>query len=237
MAGLLAGMTASTACGEKATDTASSASAKPGASGETKSAPAKTEEAKPLTVAQFTTDAPAAACKALVACKNQEISVGLGTTLLMIGAFGSMDDPAAGKEFKSIDESMKKDSRYAMNSDECGKVMGIVTKATGFTAEKIQASIDAKKAAFDPGKAATCMAALAKEPTSCSQEKKVEKEPKMGDLDKMMDSYKKELEDYMKPCESVIDGKVAEGGECAYDFECAGEKVSCKQKKCSKKAG
>jgi hypothetical protein len=235
-AGLVVGMTV-TACGNKAADTASSASAsaatssKPASSGEAK----KTDDEKPVTVASLTTDGPVEACKTLVACKNEEISVSAGTMLMMVAGFASMGDQDAQKAFKAIDEEMKKDKRFAMNADECGKVMAIFMKTEGATADKIQASIDAKKAEFDPKKASECLASLAKEPPSCATEKKVDKEPNLGSIDKMMAPYQKELDAYTKPCEHAIIGKVAEGGECAYDFECAGGKASCKQKKCSKK--
>lgn len=243
MAGLFLGMTVA-ACGGDKTDGASSStpsatpasSGKP-AAGKSSSAPAKTDEAKEVTVADFTSKVPAGSCKAIAECKNQELSVGVGAMLIMVGAFGSMDDKDAQKEFKEIDEAQKKDNRFTLNADECGKVMAVVTKVTGFTADKVQASIDAKKAEFDGKKAGECLAALEKSPPSCATEKKLEKEPKLDDIDKMMKSYKTEMDDFVKPCQGALVGKVAEGGECAYDYECAGEKVDCKNKKCTKGGG
>lgn len=241
LAGLVLGMTA-TGCGTKAADTASSASAsaatssKPASSSDAKT-PAKTDEEKPVTVASLTTDGPVEACKTLVACKNQEISVSAGTMLLMVAGFASMGDQDAQKDLKAIDADMKKEKRFVMNADECGKLMAIFMRTEGATPDKIQASIDAKKAEFDPKKASECLASLAKAPPSCETEKKVDKEPNLGSIDTMMAPYQKELDAYTKPCEHAIKGKVAEGGECAYDFECEGGKASCKHKKCTKKAG
>jgi hypothetical protein len=71
-----------------------------------------------------------------------------------------LEDPTAGKHLEGIGDAMKKDGRSTMNGDECRKIMGVVTKATGFDADTIQAAIDAKKTEFNGDKAAACYAAL-----------------------------------------------------------------------------
>jgi hypothetical protein len=53
----------------------------------------------------------------------------------------------------------------------------------------------------------------------------------------MMKAYEKPLEEHLKPCEGALVGKVNEGEACSFDYECAGEKVDCKAKKCAKKGG
>jgi hypothetical protein len=231
---------ASAACEEKKTDAPPPAkppasAATTAASSETKTAKEEPEAPKSLTVAQFTTDMPAAACKALTTCKNEEVSTSVGAMVMLMAGFAAMQDPALGKELKGIGDTMKTEKRNAMNGDECTKVMGALTKTIGFTADKVQASVDGKKAEFNGEKAAACTAALATQPNFCKEEKKLTKEPNMGEMDKMMKAYEKDVEAYLQPCKDTLVGKVAEGEACEFDFECAGEKTACKQKKCAKK--
>jgi hypothetical protein len=241
--GLLALGLASVACDEKkdvapASTGAPSAANKPANTGEPKVGEAKETppEPKSLTVAQFTTDAPAAACKVLATCKNEEVTASISAMMVLIAGFASLKDKAMQDELKAVGDAMKKENRHSLNGDECTKVMGAITKATGFNAEKIQASIDAKKVEFNAEKAAACSAALSTPPKACAEEKKLTGEPKMEDLDKMMKGYEKDFEEYLKPCQEAFVGKVAAGEACENDFECAGEKVECKQNKCAKKA-
>jgi hypothetical protein len=238
----LAGAMAVVGCEDKgAGGTASSGSAagsgKPAPSGDTK--PAKSAEppaAKALTAAQFTTDATAAGCKTLVGCKNQEFSVAVGATFMMMAGFAGMDDKSVEAEMKAVGDGMEKDKRNVMNADECGKVMAVVAKVTGFTGEKLQAAIDAKRVEFNGEKAAACAAQLGTEPPFCKEEKKVEGEPKLGELDKMMDAFEKPLlEEHLKVCKEALVGKVAAGAACEADYECTGEKTKCKDKKCIEK--
>ena len=164
LVGLLA--MASAACEEKKTDAPPAkppaSAATTTASSETKPATAKDEPEGPksLTVAQFTSDMPAAACKALTTCKNEEVSVSLGAMVMFMAGLSAMQDPAVGKELKAIGDTMKTEKRNVMNGEECTKVMGALTKTMGFTADKVQASVDAKKAEFNGEKAAACTAAL-----------------------------------------------------------------------------
>ncbi len=238
MLGTLVGLLSLTACGDKTDAAASgSASAKPAASGAASGAPKKEEPAaaKPLTLAQFTTDVPVAACKTVVSCKNEEVSVSAGTTMQMVAGFGGMDDPKITADLKAIGEAMEKDKRQVMNASECTTVMGAVTKVSGFSAEKIQPSIDAKKVEFNGEKAAACLAAVSAEPPFCKEEKKVKPDLKLADLEKIMKPYQKEFEDHLKACDGALVGKVAIGEACESGFECAGDEVDCKAKKCVSK--
>ena len=235
---LLMGSVAVAAC-DANKDAAPTTAGTASASGATKPAvdkPKQDEAPKSLTLKQFTDDAPVAACKALVSCKNEEVTVGIDAMLMMIAGFATLDDPTTGKELEGIGDAMKKDGRSTMNGDECSKIMGAVTKATGFNAETIQAAIDAKKTEFNAEKAAACYAALSTQPSFCKDEKKVEGEPKLGELDRMMKAYQKDLDAHLKACDEVFVGKLTAGSACEHDFECAGEKVECKRKKCTKKA-
>jgi hypothetical protein len=231
---LLMGSVATAACEDKggapATDGAPSSSA-------ANKKPKEQEAPKSLTVEQFTADAPVAACKTLASCKNEEVTISIGAMLMMMAGFATLEDPAASKELEAISAAMKKEGRNTINGDECNKIMGAVTKSTGFNAETIQASIDAKKTEFNGEKAAACYAALSTQPSFCKDEKKVAGDPKLGELDRMMKAYEKELDAHTKACDETFVGKLAAGSACEHDFECAGEKVECKQKKCAKKAG
>jgi hypothetical protein len=231
-------MVATAACGDK-TDAAGSGSvsASPAGSGAASAAAKKDEPvaAKALTLAQFTTDMPAAACKTMAACKNEEVTAGIGFAMQMMAGFGGMDDPKIAADSKSVAESMKKDGRQTMNAAECTTIMGAVTTLSGFSAEKFQAAIDAKKVEFNGDKAAACVAALSAEPAFCKDEKKVKPDLKFGDIDAMMKPYEKDLEAYLKSCGEALVGKVAAGEPCESNFECAGENVACQDKKCAAK--
>lgn len=232
----LVGAFALTGCGDKAADGAASGSAATSAkpAGASASAAASSAPAAPknATVAQFATEAPANVCKQLTSCKNEEVAVSIGSMLQLVAGFAGMGDPKVAEEMKGIGEAMKKDKRNLLNADECTKVMGVVTNTTGFDEKKLQAAIDAKKVEFNAEKAGACLAALASQPAFCKDEKKITGEPNLGELDKMMKTYEKDLDAHVKVCEEALVGKIAAGEACEADYECAGDKVGCKNKKC-----
>ena len=214
-----------------------SASSKPAGSAAPSGAVKQEEPPAPkqLTLAQFATDAPTAACKALTTCKNEEVSVSVGSALQLVAGFGGLDDPKIVADMKEVGRAMRKDNRQAMNAAECTTVMGAIATTSGFTPAKLQAAVDAKKTEFNAEKGAACLAAISTEAPFCKLEKTVKPDLKLGELEVIMKTYRKDLDTFMKSCNDALVGKVAVGAACEHDFECAGEDGRCKDRKCARK--
>lgn len=203
-------------------------SASAGASAAASAAPeVKASPAADVTVDQFVSKGPPAACKTITSCKNDKVKVVATMPIMLIAGFGTLDKPELGKELKAVDTAMKADKRFTPNESECTTMAGIAMKVLGIDGEAMKAKVG-KTISYDPKKGAACLEALAKAPDACATETKLPAEPKMKEMESFDKELKPTMDAYLKPCEGVIEGMVDEGGACESDVECKGKGAKCK---------
>lgn len=216
---------------------------------EAKKEEAKKEEKAPaggdMSAEAFADAAPAALCGWLTGCKNEEITVGVQTMMVMTVAFGAMARPDMKDEIESTMKGLKKEGEKKnakLDGEQCGAVSGLGAKMLGLDKATLGEAVKSKRVAFDAAKAKACLDGF-KNVKACETEKKVEGDPKLSEMEKMMEPYKDDLEGLTKACESVLVGQVAADGACTNDYECK-EGLTCKgdsptatEKKCVAKPG
>lgn len=214
----------------KAGETSATSATSGQAAAATDSATAEKPEAKGLTAAEFGDQVVANACKSFTGCKNEELRSYIDGTLMLIAAFGLMsDDMKPDPDLKAIGDKMKSEKRSLLTADECSTIGKKLAGLTGIGTDVLPKLVEDKKITFDADKAKACVEALANAPKACSEEKKVEGDVKMSQLEAFEKQYKSELESYLKPCESAFQGQLKDGEKCEHDFVCASG--SCKGKK------
>lgn len=236
---LLAALVASTlgACQKNETEAGNNpaASAKPASAPAAATSEKKAEETS-LTAEAFLSKITPTTCNWVTQCKNDKVKATVATMAMMVASFGSMDRPELAKQMKGVDESMKKDKRWFPTSSECTTIGNVSLQVLGLTSEQLTAKIG-KTVKYDGEKAAQCIAQLSSRFKPCETELKLEKEPKLGEIDKFSNELKGDLEAHTKACEGVLTGMVEAGKACEQSFECAGEKSECKKKVCAEKKG
>jgi hypothetical protein len=216
------------ASGAGSAGSSGSAAAGGSAGGSGSAAPeAKSAAPKDMTVDQFLTKAPPAACKTITSCKNDKVKVTATMPLMLVAGFGTMDKPDLQKDLKAIDTAMKGEKRWTLNEAECGTYATVSMKVLGVEGETLKAKVG-KTVAYDATKAAACLEALGKAPEACATENKLAAEPKMKEMEAFDKELKPAMDAWLKPCEGVIDGMVDEGGACESDVECKGKGAKCK---------
>ncbi|MEO1269121.1 MAG: hypothetical protein AAFX99_13550 [Myxococcota bacterium] len=179
-----------------------------------------------MTADMFADKAPTALCEWLTSCKNEEITTGVQTMMVMMVAFGAMAKPEMKDDIEKTMGGMKDKKGSKLDMAQCGAISGLGAKLIGLNKETLGESVKAKRVTFDAAKATACLEGF-KNVKACETEKKVEGEPKMSEVDKMMEPYKEDLEKLGKTCEGVLVGQVDKDAACMNDYECK-EGLSCK---------
>jgi hypothetical protein len=225
-----------TACDSKKTDEKGDEAKAEGAAEKEGDEKAEKEEKKEekeesgMTVDQFASKLTPTACKAIDQCKNEEVKSATSTMLLFAASMAAMQDKEMQKKLKPISDTLEKEKRFFLKEDECNTVFGSFTGETGMDGETLKAKVG-KTIEFDAEKAQACLDNMMSV-KACEKEVKLEKELKMKDMEKVMKDAK--LEDALKPCQTAIVGKVAEGENCDYEYECKGDDVKCSAPKDAK---
>ena len=183
-----------------------------------------------ITVEKFANQLTPTACKAIDQCKNEEVKSATSTMLMFAAGMASMKDKEMQKKIKPISDTLKKEKRFYLKEDECNTVFSSFTGTSGMSADVLKKKVG-KTIEFDGAKAQECLDNM-QSIKACEKEVKLEKELKMKELDKVMKDAN--LEKELKACETAIVGKVAEGENCEYGYECKGEDTKCSAPKDAK---
>lgn len=190
----------------------------------------KQEKEEGISVEEFANQLTPTACKSIDQCKNEKVKSATSTMLLFAASMASMQDKEMQKKIKPISDTLEKEKRFFLKEDECNTVFNSFTGTTGMSADVLEKKVG-KTIEFDGAKAQECLDSMQSVP-ACEKEVKLEKKLEMQDLDKVMKDAK--LEEELKACETAIVGKVAEGENCEYGYECKGEDTKCSAPKDAK---
>lgn len=181
---------------------------------------------KPLGVADFLAQIPAAGCKALDACKNDKVKTAVEMPIMAMAGFGSMDNPALAKQMKAVGKAMSKAENKGFPTEQhCEAIGKIALEVTGLVAKTVKGKIG-KTVKYDAQKAAACLAAIHSPFPACSSNFRV-KDPTMGEAEKYQKAYGSQIDAHTEVCNGALVGLLAAGKSCEYDYECAGENSKC----------
>lgn len=190
----------------------------------------KEEDAGEVELATFTKELPKVGCKTLGECKNEKIQQTFSGLMMMTAGFAGMQNPEVGKKLKKVQETLKKDERSSFNEAECNTVAGVMIEVSGLQQDVLAKKVG-KTVEYDPKKGAACLQELAKM-SACDEEVKAEGKLKMQEMQATL--QKLEKQGPLKACEETLAGKLEEGKECEFGYECQGE-MKCSDGKDAKK--